>query len=138
MIGDTIEYTLPMPVRRVLAAEPVADHIGAVALQRGPVVYCAEGVDNGGNVFDLVLPDGAKLQAVFVPELLNGVEVIRGTATLVAKDKDGKPADKAVSFQAVPYYAWANRADGEMAVWLARTKAAVKPRAGRGHMDPVL
>ncbi len=136
--GDAIEFTRPMPVRRVVAAEPVADHIGAVALQRGPVVYCAEAVDNGGNVFDLVLPDGARLQAVFVPDLLNGVEVIRSTATLAAKDKDGKSVDRAVSFQAVPYYAWANRADGEMAVWLPRTKAAVRPRAGRGRVDPVL
>ncbi len=137
-IGDVIEYTLPMPVRRVVAAEAVATHIGLVALQRGPVVYCAEGVDNGGDVFDLVLADSAKLQAVFVPDLLNGVEVIRGTATAAAKDKDGKAVAKTVSFQAIPYYAWANRADGEMAVWLARARGAVRPRAGRGRVDPVL
>jgi hypothetical protein len=42
------------------------------------------------------------------------------------------------SFQAVPYYAWAHRGDGEMSVWLSRTKAAIKPRQGRGQVDPVL
>ncbi len=48
--GDTVELRLPMPVHRVLADDPVAADRGRVALERGPIVYCVEGVDNGGSV----------------------------------------------------------------------------------------
>ena len=137
-VGDVIELSLPMPVRRVVASELVAADGGMVALQRGPILFCAEGVDNGGDVLDLVLPDIAKLQSVFRPDLLNGVQVVKGPATVYVTTKDGKTEAKTIELQAVPYYAWANRGAGEMAVWLARTKGAIKPRPGRGQVDPVL
>ena len=58
--GDTIELDLPMPVRRLVAHEKVADDAGRVALQRGPIVYAAEWPDHaGGRVRNLVLPDAA-------------------------------------------------------------------------------
>jgi uncharacterized protein len=117
--GDTLELSLPMSVRRVVAHDSVADDSGRVALQRGPVVFAAEGVDNGGGVFDFFLPDGAALGAEFRPDLLNGVVVITGNAA--SASKSGRP------FVAVPYYAWANRGPGQMLVWLPRTAAAVRP-----------
>jgi DUF1680 family protein len=125
--GDTVELTLPMTVRRVLAHQAVADDSGRVALQRGPIVYAAEGIDNGDRVFDLVLPDAAPLTAEFQPGLLNGVTVITGGALAVFKGPDGKIVEAARPFQAIPYYAWANRGPGQMLVWLPRTSAAVKP-----------
>jgi DUF1680 family protein len=111
--GDTAQIVLPMPVRRVVAHEAVAEDRGRVALQRGPVVYAVEGVDNGGRVFELILPDDAALQAEFRPDLLNGVVAVNGGA--------------ARPFLAVPYHVWANRGPGQMLVWLPRTKAAVRP-----------
>jgi DUF1680 family protein len=111
--GDTAQIVLPMPVRRVVAHEAVAEDRGRVALQRGPVVYAVEGVDNGGRVFELVLPDDAALQAEFRPDLLNGVVAVNGGA--------------ARPFLAVPYHVWANRGPGQMLVWLPRTSAAVRP-----------
>jgi DUF1680 family protein len=137
-LGDVIELSLPMPVRRVVASEQVSAGAGMVALQRGPILFCAEGADNGGDVLDLVLPDIAKLQSVFRPELLNGVQVVKGPATVYLTTKDGKTEAKTIELQAVPYYVWANRGAGEMAVWLARSKGAMKPRPGRGQVDPVL
>jgi DUF1680 family protein len=137
-LGDIIELSLPMPVRRVVADARVEAASGMIALQRGPILYCAEGLDNGGDVFDLVVPDIAKLQSVFRPDLLNGVQVIRGPATVYTTTKDGKTEAKKLEFQAIPYYAWANRGAGEMAVWLPRAKGAIKPRQGRGKVDPVL
>ena len=113
--GDAVELTLPMPVRRIVANDAVAEDRGRVALQRGPVVYAVEGVDNGDRVFDLVLPDGAALAVEFRPDLLDGVAVVTGSAAA------GRP------FLAVPYYAWANRGPGQMLVWLPRTPAAVRP-----------
>jgi DUF1680 family protein len=103
--GDTVEIMLPMPVRRVLCHEQVAANRGRVALERGPLVYCVEGVDNG-RLNDLYLPDDAALTVEHRPDLLGGVMVIRGEGE--------RP------FLAVPYYAWANRDVGEMAVWLPR------------------
>jgi len=137
-LNDTIELRLPMPVRRVVANDLVAADSGMAALQRGPLVYCAEAVDNEGSVFEDFLPDYIKLQPIFRPELLNGVTVVEGKSMHKVTTAEGKTEWRARSFLAVPYYAWANRAPGEMAVWLARTEAAVKPRAGRGKVDPVL
>jgi DUF1680 family protein len=107
--GDTVELALPMPVRRVIANDAVAEDRGRVAIQRGPIVYAVEGVDNAGRIFDLVLADDAALRVEFRLDLLNGVAVIKGGG-----------------LTAVPYYSWANRGGGQMLVWLPRTAAAVR------------
>jgi DUF1680 family protein len=127
--GDVIELTLPMPVRRVAANEQVKDDAGKVALQRGPLVYCIEWPDvKDGHVVNLLLPDTATLTTAFQPDLLNGVQVLRGEAeSLKYADAARTLARETVPFTAIPYYAWANRGRGEMAVWLARTEAAARP-----------
>ncbi len=117
--GDSIELNLPMPVRRVAANANVAADRGRVALERGPVMYAAEWVDNpNGKVRNLVLPDSAALTADFRPDLLKGVTVVKGKAVALAFDKDGKVVETGQPFTAIPYYAWANRGRGEMMVWL--------------------
>jgi hypothetical protein len=113
--GDTIALRLPMPVRRVVANEAVEADRGRVALQRGPIVYCLEWPDNPvGRVRDLALPDTANLTSEFRPDLLKGVQVVKGRALDAAKRQQ--------DFVAIPYYAWANRGQGEMMVWLARSE----------------
>jgi DUF1680 family protein len=114
--GDVVELELPMPVRRVVAADAVKDDAGKVALTRGPLVYCAEWPDNGGRVLNLVLRDGQPLRADFRPDLLNGVAVIKGEALASAKGPDGRVTARKQPFLAIPYYAWAHRGPGEMAV----------------------
>lgn len=119
--GDLVDLDLPMPVRRVLSNDAVKADAGRVALQRGPIVYCAEGVDNGGKVLDAAIPDTASFQAEFRPDLLKGVVVLRGKAVTATKAAGGKTApQKERDFLFVPYHAWANRGIGEMAVWLPR------------------
>ncbi|MCX6574193.1 MAG: glycoside hydrolase family 127 protein [Candidatus Aminicenantes bacterium] len=66
--GDTVELTLPMPVRWIVANDGVAEDRGRAAIQRGPLVYAVEGVDNADRVFDLILPDGAPLGVEFRPD----------------------------------------------------------------------
>ncbi len=124
--GDTIELHLPMPIRRVVAHPQVKDDVDRVALQRGPLVYCAEAVDNAGRVSDLVLADETALAAEFDRGLLGGVTVLRGPAQRI----DGSGTHP-VKFVAVPYYAWCHRQPGEMAVWLARTPAAASRPAAK-------
>lgn len=117
--GDTVELSLPMPVRRVVANAAVEADRGRVAVERGPLVYCAEGPDNDGRVANLVLPDGAVLSAGARPELLNGVVVITGEAEAVS-EKAGKIVTEKKLLTLIPYYAWANRGKSEMEVWLVR------------------
>src|SRR5262249_17811144 len=79
--NDTVELNLPMPVRRIVANDRVQADRGRVALQRGPIVYCAEWPDNPGtHVRSMVLRDVQKLNAEFKPDLLGGVTVIKGEA----------------------------------------------------------
>jgi len=126
--GDTIEVSLPMPVRRVVAHSAVAADRGRVAIQRGPLVYAAEWVDNpNGKVRNLMLPDTAKLTAVYDPKLLKGVTVITGRATALTADAAGKVSKTGQDFQAIPYYAWANRGPGQMMVWIPNSEATAKP-----------
>jgi len=113
--GDSIEFEMEMPAERVKADEKVKANVGRVALQRGPVVYCAEAVDNGGRVFNLALPGDAKLASEHRADLLGGVTVIKGKA--LSKGREGERVET-IDFVAIPYYAWDHRAPGEMAVWL--------------------
>ncbi len=126
--GDTIELVLSMPVRRVVANQQVAADRGRVALERGPIVYAAEWVDNpNGKVRNLMLPDSARLTAEFRPNLLNGVTVLKGRAVALAYDGAGKVTQEPQAFTAIPYYAWANRGKGQMVVWLPDSEASAKP-----------
>jgi len=108
--GDVIELDLPMPIRRVRANEKVKDDLNKVALVRGPLVYCAEWVDNDGRVLEMVIPDDAEFKTEYRKDLFNGVTVITGNVL----DRSGKERKLTV----IPYYAWSHRGPGEMAVWL--------------------
>lgn len=126
--GDTIELSLPMPVRRVVANSEVAADQGRVAIQRGPLVYTAEWPDNpNGKVRNLMLPASAKLTAAYDPKLLKGVTVITGRATSLTTDATGKVLQAEQEFKAIPYYAWANRGPGQMMVWIPNSPASAKP-----------
>jgi hypothetical protein len=125
--GDTVQLDLPMPVRRVTSSDQVADNRGMIALERGPLVFCAEQADNPGGVFNLVLPENSQLEFAFRPELLGGIGEIAGKALAVGRGPDrSSVVQKEVSFKAIPYYAFSNRTPGEMSVWLAREAARAK------------
>ena len=123
--GDRVELELPMPIQRIKANPAVTADLGRIALQRGPLVYCVEGVDNGGLTAGLVLPATAKLQTAFKADQLNGVMVIQGQAIPAAAWAGGLyQADErwgtkpTVAFTAIPYFANANRGRTWMQVWL--------------------
>ncbi|MGZ4973898.1 MAG: glycoside hydrolase family 127 protein, partial [Limisphaerales bacterium] len=98
--GDVVQLNLPMPVRHVKAIDKVAADRGRVAIQRGPVVYCFEGDDNDDRARTLILSSNDSLTPEYRPSLLGGVTILRGRA------------------RAIPYFAWDNRDDGDMEVWL--------------------
>ena len=124
--GDTVDLHLPMPVRRIVAHPAVKADDGRVAIQRGPLVYTAEFVDNGGRVTNLVLDDEAPLASEWRPDLLNGVMVVTGKATAL-RMRNGTAAAEPAPLTLIPYYGWAHRGKGEMAVWLARRADLARP-----------
>ncbi len=125
--GDSVEVNFAMPVHRVLCNPLVKENIDKVALQRGPIVYCAEALDNRGAARSLALQDDASLHARFRPDLLNGVMTVFGLSTSqrTTGQSGGKGANQERTSQlrpvlAIPYYAWGNRGPGEMVVWFWR------------------
>jgi hypothetical protein len=123
--GDRIELHLPMPVERMQAHPNVRMNCGRVALQRGPIIYCLEEVDNGKNLNDLVLPRNASLEVKYEKDLLGGVVVITGTAQHRAVEgwegalyRADAPRFENAPIKAIPYFAWDNREPGEMLVWI--------------------
>ncbi|MGQ9732019.1 MAG: glycoside hydrolase family 127 protein [Candidatus Zipacnadales bacterium] len=136
--GDTVELKLDMRVRRMAAHPNVKADTGRVALMRGPLVYCLEGVDHEGSVRDIALPRKADLKAEFVPDLLNGVVVLRGkglrhnadwTQGLYREVGD----EPQVHITAIPYYAWDHREPGEMVVWIPEITALAE-----GKLPPTI
>jgi DUF1680 family protein len=127
--GDIIKLALPMPIRRVEAHENVEADRGKVALERGPIVFCAEWPDSpDGHVRNFLLNDEAPLNTEFLPDMLRGVQVIRGKVEAYKViDDEGTVEKSERDFLAIPYYAWAHRGKGEMTVWMARQENAVDP-----------
>ena len=112
--GDVVELNLPMPIQRIHAHEKVLADKGKVALMRGPMMYCLEGVDHPGTkIANLVLPAEAVLTAEHRADLLRGVTVLLGQAL----DDKKNP----VPLTAIPYYAWQNRGKSPMYVWISDT-----------------
>jgi len=123
--GDEVRISLSMPVDRIYAHPAVSEDGGRVALQRGPVVYCIEETDLGGEPQRLRLPASSEISARYDASLLGGAAVLEGTAleadTFGWEDglyRTERPLLKEKAFKAIPYHLWANRDAGAMAIWL--------------------
>ena len=126
--GDEVTLDLPMTVHRVAGNPKIAATRNQVALERGPIVYAFEGVDNDGSVFDAVLPASAKITPERRDHFLGGVTVLKiDKAERAARGESGKSATKPATLLAIPYATWANRGLTPMAVWLARDAATARP-----------
>jgi DUF1680 family protein len=98
--GDRISVDLPMEERMVVAHEKVVAKTGLLAVQYGPVVYCAEEIDNQVDVLEAEISFDSPFEARYTPGLLEGVNILEGEELTL-----------------IPYYAWANREVGKMNVW---------------------
>jgi DUF1680 family protein len=126
--GDEVTLDFPMPIRRVAGNEKIAATKNQVALERGPIVYAFEGVDNDGSVFDAALPANAKITPKHRADLLGGVTVLNiSKAQRVTLNEAGTRITKPAKLTAIPYAVWANRGLTPMAVWLARDAATARP-----------
>ena len=125
--GDLISLNVPMDIKRVTSRIEVKANIERVAIQRGPIIYCVEGVDNTGRAVNIVLPKTAVLSATPQTILSEKVISIQTEATVLAVSADGQnvQAEKK-KITAVPYYTWNNRGPGQMLVWLPEKIIDVK------------
>ncbi|HEY3855880.1 MAG TPA: beta-L-arabinofuranosidase domain-containing protein [Verrucomicrobiae bacterium] len=126
--GDLVQLSLDMPVQQVTANLNVAADKGRVALQRGPMVYCFEGTDNGTAVQNLIIPSGAEFTPEYRSNLLGGVTVLSGNATALLKDGSNPARQMPVKVTAIPYFANANRGTCPMQVWMSQNNNAAKPQ----------
>jgi uncharacterized protein len=125
--GDRVVLTLPMPIERVRSNALVRSNAGKVALQRGPIVYCLEQIDNGPQLHNIVLPANAKIAEKWEPKLLGGVVTLSSSAfrdEIPANDlyTTHPPKQRKVKIKAVPYNVWGNRKIGEMMVWIRESR----------------
>lgn len=126
--GDTVQLSLPMPVRMLASHPYVVNNRGRAALMRGPLVYCVEQADHpGADVWELALPAQPDWRVTHEPGLLGGVTVLRTQALRQVDAATGplyRPFDATppryapAALTAIPYYAWANRDAGPMQAWL--------------------
>ncbi|HEY5910843.1 MAG TPA: glycoside hydrolase family 127 protein [Verrucomicrobiae bacterium] len=104
--GDQVTLDMEMPVRRVVAHTAVKADRDRFALERGPLVFCAEGADNGGKVLDKVLAGKLSFDARWNPAVLGGMVTVQVSA-----------AGGGERLTCIPYYAWCHRGANEMRVW---------------------
>ncbi len=116
--GDKVEMNLPMDVQRVVATDKLTEDAGKIALQRGPIMYCAEWKDNDGKASNIIIPQNTTFTTAYNADLLNGVTVLKGDVKTVKVDADGQNISTTnKTMTAIPYYSWANRGKGEMTIW---------------------
>lgn len=127
--GDRIELQLDMEVRTVKANGKVEADRGRVAVERGPIVYCAEWPDNDFNVLSLLMNQHPQFEVVEKPDLLYGLNQIKTSVQTLEYDEQGRLLAKDRQLTLIPYYAWAHRGPGNMAVWLPSEVRATRPVA---------
>lgn len=117
--GDAIEIRLPMTVRKVVSRTEVKADNDRVALQRGPLIYCVEGADNGGQAWNMIVPDKASFTEGETTVLSEKVVSLSSKLPVVNVGNDGlsvTTTEKTIT--AIPYYVWCNRGSNQMQVWL--------------------
>lgn len=129
--GDVVSVHFDMPVRTITAHEKVKADEGRVAVERGPLVYCAEGADNKGfSIFNFLMPQ--QPQFAVSDQQINGkrdvnfsVKAISVKGKAVEQDAQGNPTVKDATLTMIPYYAWNHRGPGLMEVWMPRSIKAL-------------
>ena len=116
--GDKVELHLDMFPRVVKANPLVEADRGRIAIERGPIVYCAEWPDNNFDILNVIVNQNPHFTETPKPELLEGIVELTTDAQLLKYDLTGRLVTEDVKLHLIPYYAWNHRGSGNMAVWL--------------------
>jgi len=129
--GDVVTIHFDMPVRTVKANVAVKDDRGRVAVERGPLVYCAEGVDNTGfSIFNFLMPRHPRFTVADrdikgLRDVNFSVKAIEVDGQVVETNPRGEALVKAARLTMIPYYAWNHRGAGLMEVWMPQSISAL-------------
>ena len=125
--GDVVRVHFDMEPRTVKANHKVEADRGRIAVERGPVVYCAEWPDNDFDVLSIIMNREPEFEVVERPDLLYGLNQIKTDAQVLSYDDNGRLVAEDVKLTLIPYYAWCHRGSGSMAVWLPQELTATRP-----------
>ncbi|MDD4515576.1 beta-L-arabinofuranosidase domain-containing protein [Massilibacteroides sp.] len=125
--GDRVEIHFDMEPRVVKAHPNVEADRGKVSVERGPIVYCAEWPDNDFSVLSAFMNRKPEFSVIDKPDVLSGIKELETDAQTLGYDEKGRLFTKDVKLTLIPYYAWAHRGAGEMAVWLPMDLSAGRP-----------
>lgn len=131
--GDNVEIHFDMEPRTVKANSKVEADRGRISVERGPIVYSAEWCDNSFDVQSVFMNQKPTFEVVSKPELLSGINQLKTDAQILGYDEKGRLTTTDVKLTLIPYYAWAHRGSGAMAVWLSN-----ELRSSRPTMPPTL
>ncbi len=127
--GDKIQLIFPMDIMEIEANPLVYNNCNRIAIQRGPLIYCLEEVDNCVNLHDITIKNDADYKTYYDNSISNGVVVITGNAERrYTNDWKGQlyrlreSKLKSIKIKAVPYCMWNNRDEGEMIVWIGKER----------------
>jgi len=120
--NDVIEYKLPMTIKKVTARNELKFNNDRIALQRGPIVYCIEGADNNGKAWNVISPISIDFNAEDFKILDEPVVSLIANLPCIQISNDGFTVSSIMQkVRAIPYYAWSNRGNNAMQVWLPST-----------------
>lgn len=125
--GDKVDIHFDMEPRTVQANPKVEADRGRIAIERGPLVYCAEWPDNEFDIFSVLLPRHPEFTVVETPNLLYGINQLKTDAQILKYNEEGYLNVERTRLTLIPYYAWAHRGPGSMAVWLPQELNATRP-----------
>lgn len=117
--GDKVEINLPMEVRQVKANDALAADRGKLAVERGPILYCAEFADNNGALGNISIPQGAAFTVADATHSgFNSLRLITAAANRTVRDEEGKAKTEECAITLTPYFSRAYRGSGEMKIWI--------------------
>lgn len=135
--GDKVEVHFDMEPRVVKAHAKVEADRGRVAVERGPLVYCAEWPDNDFDIMSVLVNRRPQFETVEKPDMLCGLTEIKTGAQVLGYDAEGRLTASDVELTLIPYYAWAHRGsrqhDGMAAAGGERDKPVHAGYAGLGE-----
>jgi DUF1680 family protein len=117
--GDQVSFFFPIETLRIRAMDSLRNDINLIALQRGPIVYCIEGADNTGSVWNVLVKPNTVFKAITYHILNEPVIALQGNLELSVPADGGEGIKiREEKITAIPYYTWANRGANSMRVWL--------------------
>ena len=125
--GDQVQIHFDMEPRTVKANSQVEADRGRVAVERGPILYCAEWPDNDFDVLSVLMSRAPQFTVTSNKQKLYGIDEITTSAQILKYGEDGMLDVQKVNLSLIPYYAWAHRGNGNMTVWLPDDVSAVIP-----------